>query len=276
MKLVNAELLKIRTTPTWWIFGLILLPLYVISVLINWVSAAAVTSTEQGGGDVTAQQAEQIRVAGESVNVATNLYTSGQFMGVLMVLLLGAILVTNEFFHQTATTTFLGTPRRERVVLAKFAASALLALVFWLVLTVLNLIVVPFILHSVKIGPHLGDPAVWRAIGLNGLAFGLWAILGVGAGVLIRSQIGATVTLTAVYVVGSQAFAAVFFLLSTYVADWFTYLQVIMPTTASQLMISGTDLPGSPPRWVGAAVLIGYTVLMGLIGTAIIKRRDVS
>ncbi|RZU50026.1 ABC-2 family transporter [Krasilnikovia cinnamomea] len=275
MKLVNAELLKIRTTPTWWIFGLILLPLYAASILLNWGSSVAITTAETGG-DVPANQAEQIQAAGETVNVAANLYTSGQFMGVLMVLLLGAILVTNEFFHQTATTTFLVTPRRESVVLAKYAAAALLALVFWLVLTVLNLIFAPLILHSLDLGPQLGDPAVWRAIGLNGLAFGLWAVLGVGAGVLIRSQIAATVVLTAVYVVGSQAVGIIFFLLSEYVADWFSKLQVIFPTAASQLMISGTDLPGSPPRWVGAAVLIGYAVVMGLIGTAIIKRRDVS
>ncbi|GAB1694211.1 ABC transporter permease [Krasilnikovia sp. M28-CT-15] len=275
MKLVSAELLKIRTTPTWWIFGLILLPLYAASILINWGSSVAVTSAETGG-DVSANQADQLQAAGETVNVAANLYTSGQFMGVLMVLLLGAILVTNEFFHQTATTTFLVTPRRESVVLAKYAAAALLALVFWLVLTVLNLIFAPIILHSLDLGPQLDDPAVWRAIGLNGLAFGLWAVLGVGVGVLIRSQIAATIVLTAVYVVGSQAVGIIFFLLTEYVAHWFTYLQVIMPTAASQLMISGTDLPGSPPRWVGAAVLIGYAVVMGLIGTAIIKRRDVS
>ena len=61
-----------------------------------------------------ADQAEQIQAASDAINVAANLYTSGQFFGVLIVMLLGAILVTNEFFHLTATTTFLVTPRRER------------------------------------------------------------------------------------------------------------------------------------------------------------------
>ena len=191
-------------------------------------------------------------------------------------MLLGAIVVTNEFYHQTATTTFLVTPVRERVVLAKLGASVLLGLVFWLCTTILNLIVVPFILRSMDLSAQLGDPAIWRAIGLNALAFALWAILGVGFGVLIRSQLGATLTLSIAYVIGNFGASLVFFLLTEYVARWISKLQVIVPTVASQLMIAGTELPGNPPRWVGAAVLIGYAAVAGVIGTAIMRRRDIS
>jgi ABC-type transport system involved in multi-copper enzyme maturation permease subunit len=274
MRLVNAELLKIRTTSTWWIFGIIMLPLWALAVLVNWASSNFTSQADQGS--LSADQAEQVRVASEAVNIAANLYTSGQFFGVLIVMLLAAIVVTNEFFHQTATTTFLVTPRRESVVLAKLVASALLGLVFWLVMTVGNLIAVPFILRSMDVGAQLGEGAIWRAIGLNALAFILWAILGVGFGVLIRSQIAATVTLALVYVVGTFGASIIFALLTDKVADWFSKLEVLVPTTASTLMISGTDLPGSPPRWVGAVVLIGYAVLAGVLGTWLMKRRDVS
>jgi ABC-2 type transport system permease protein len=274
MSLVKAELLKIRTTSTWWIFALIMLPLWALAVLFNWGTSNITARADQS--TLSADQAEQVRVASEAVNVAANLYTSGQFFGVLIIMLLGAILVTNEFFHQTATTTFLVTPRREAVVLAKLAASALLGLVFWLVMTVFNLIVVPFILGSMDVGAQLGEGAIWRAIGLNALAFVLWAVLGVGFGVLIRSQIGATVTLAVVYVIGTFGASIIFELLTTKVAKWFSNLEVLVPTMASTLMISGTDLPGNPPRWVGAVVLIGYAVIAGVLGTAIMKRRDVS
>ena len=275
MRLIGAELLKIRTTSTWWVFGLIMLPLWAVAVLYNW-GTANLTRNVDPGADVPADQAELIRVTKEAVNVASTLYTSGQFLGVLLVMLLGAILVTNEFFHLTATTTFLTTPRRERVILAKLAAAVLLGLLFWLVTTVLNLLVVPFVMRALDLPVLLGDPAVWRAIGLNALAFALWAILGVGAGVLIRSQLGATLTLSIAYVIGSFGAELVFFLLTEYVADWFSKLQVLVPTTASTLMISGTELPGNPPRWVGAVVLIGYALITGVIGTMIMKRRDVS
>jgi ABC-type transport system involved in multi-copper enzyme maturation permease subunit len=276
MNLLKAELLKIRTTSTWWVFGLIMLPLWALAVLYNWGTANASRGVDPAESGMSADQAEQLRVASEAVNVATTLYTSGQFLGVLIVMLLGAIVVTNEFYHQTATTTFLVTPVRERVVLAKLAASVLLGLVFWLGTTILNLIVVPFVLRSMDLGAQLGDPAIWRAIGLNALAFALWAILGVGFGVLIRNQLAATLTLSITYVIGNFGASLVFFLLTEYVARWISKLQVIVPTVASQLMIAGTDLPGNPPRWVGAVVLIGYAAVAGVVGTAIMRRRDIS
>ena len=45
---------------------------------------------------------------------------------------------------------------------------------------------------------------------------------------------------------------------------------------ASQLMTTGTELPGSPPQWVGAVVLVAYAVVTGIIGTLIVRRRDIS
>jgi ABC-2 type transport system permease protein len=276
MNLVKAELFKIRSTSTWWILGLITLVLWLLALLANWASSsisAGVDPAEQG---LNSDETEQLRVANAAVNVASNLYTSGQFFGVLMVMLLGAIVVTNEFFHLTATTTFLVTPRRERVVYAKLVASVMFGVGFWLVSTLLNLIFVPFILKALDVGTQLGEPAVWRAIGLNALAYALWAILGVGAGVLIRSQMGATITLTMIYVVGSFGASLFFALLSPRLGDWFSKLQVLVPPLASQLMISGTDLPGSPPRWVGAVVLIGYAVLAGGLGLWLTKRRDIT
>jgi len=184
--------------------------------------------------------------------------------------------VTSEFFHLTATTTFLVTPRRERVILAKFVAAMIVSLIVWAGTTILNLILVPFILDALNVGVQLGEPAVWRAIALNGLAFVLWAVLGVGAGVLIRSQIAATLVLAILYTVGASVVGVIFFVLAENVARWIEKFQVLVPTTASQLMISGTDLPGNPPRWVGALVLIGYAVVTGALGTLLTKRRDVS
>jgi hypothetical protein len=98
----------------------------------------------------------------------------------------------------------------------------------------------------------------------------------VGAGVLIRSQLAATLTLALVYVIGTTGAELGFYLLTEYVAEWFENLQVLVPTIASRLMISGTELPGNPPRWVGGVVLVGYAVIMGTIGTVIMRRRDIS
>jgi ABC-2 type transport system permease protein len=274
MNLVRAELTKVLTTSLWWIFGLIMLPLWAASVGINWLTSSVTANTPDS--NLSPSQLDQIEAARQAVNVATNLYTSGQYLGVLLVLLLSAILVTSEYFHLTATTTFLVTPRRERVIAAKLVVGVVIGLVFWAVTTVGNLIVVPFVLGQLKISLPLGEPAVWRAIGLNALAYAVWAILGVGTGVLIRSQLAATLTLAGTYLIGTSGLGLVFTLLADKVAGWVDNLQVLIPTVASQLMISGTELPGNPPRWVGAVVLLGYALVSGLLGTAITRRRDIS
>ncbi|OJF11547.1 ABC transporter permease subunit [Couchioplanes caeruleus] len=275
MNLVRAELLKIRTTNTWWIFGIVTLVLWVLAVLYNWGESYSLQQMTAGEG-VEGDGAAQIVAAAEPVNIASTLYTSGQFMGLLMVLMLATIVVTNEYFHQTATTTFLLTPRREAVILAKLVASVILGSIFWLVTTLLNLVAAPIVLGLLKVDVQLGEPAVWRAIGLNALAYALWAILGVGAGVLIRSQLGATITLSSVYVIGTFGASLLFLLLVSRFGEGIGKLQVLVPTMASDLMVSGTEMPGNPPRWVGAAILIGYALLAGGFGTWIAKRRDVT
>jgi ABC-type transport system involved in multi-copper enzyme maturation permease subunit len=277
MNLVRSELLKIRTTSTWWIFGLISLPLWALTALFNWLQTDALAGDAFGDmSDVPAEQAEQLAAVQSVDALAANVYTNGQFFGLLIVLLLGIIVVTSEFFHQTVTTTFLTVPHRSAVMASKLVAAAILALLFWLVTTGLNLFYGVLVLNSVDIGAQLGNGEVWTAVALNALAYLLWAVLGVGIGVLIRSQIGATVTGILLYLGGSIGAVAVFSILASRWGDWINNLQVLVPSLASSLMVAGTEIPGNPPRWSGAAVLIGYALVAGVIGTLTMRRRDIS
>jgi ABC-2 type transport system permease protein len=53
--------------------------------------------------------------------------------------------------------------------------------------------------------------------------------------------------------------------------------QVIVPSRAAQIAVAPMKLyPQSPPQWVGAAVLVGYGLLFGAIGTLIMRKRDIS
>ncbi|MBC8993749.1 MULTISPECIES: ABC transporter permease [Micromonospora] len=274
MTLVRSELLKIRTTSTWWIFGLISLPLWALALLFNWLQTDALAGGDLG--EVPADQADQVQAISSADSLAANLYTNGQFFGLLIVLLLGIVVVTSEFFHQTVTTTFLTAPHRTAVMLAKLVAAGVLALLFWVVTTVLNLIFGPMILNATNVGTQLGSGEVWTSVALNGLAYLLWSVLGVGLGVLIRSQIGATVTGILLYLGGTIGAAIAIGLLAGRFGDWINQLQLLVPSLASSLMVAGTEIPGNPPRWAGAAVLIGYAVVTGAIGVATIRKRDIS
>jgi ABC-type transport system involved in multi-copper enzyme maturation permease subunit len=276
MNLVRAEFLKLRTTNLWWVFGLSVLVLQAAAFAVNALQANFMLN-DASASDVPDDQAATFAAQTDAAFQAANLYTSGQFFALLFVMLLGIILVTNEFQHQTATTTFLTTPHRTSVIMAKLGTAALLGAAFWLISTLLNLPATAIFLDSQGVGSFLGDGAITRAILLNLLAYTLWGIFGVGFGVLIRSQIGATVTAIVLYLVGTAAAGIIFSILQQQLHwDWIAKVQVIVPSIASQLMISGTELPGNPPQWVGAAVLIGYAVVTGAIGTAIIRTRDIS
>lgn len=276
MSLVRAELAKIRTTSTWWIFTLIMLPLWALAVLVNWGNASVMSGAD-ATSDVPADQAELIDAYGQAINVATNLYTSGQYFGVLLVLLLAAIVVTNEFFHQTATTTFLATPRRSAVIVSKLIAASLLGFAFWLVTTVIDLGAGAAFLALNDHGTLLGEWEVQRALLLNLMAYAIWTVLGVGIGTLITNQLGAVITASVLYLIGTQVIGVLFLLLSSWldsmaVLKW----QVIWPAAASQVMITPGENEMLPVWWVGALVLVGYAVVSGVVGVLITRHRDIS
>lgn len=274
IKLVRGEMLKVRTTNAWWLFGLGALGMLALAFTYNALIAHFLFDTSP---EELAEDDPSLVAQSSSVFQAANLFTSGQYFGLLFVMLLGIVLITNEFHHQTATTTFLTTPHRTLVVLAKLTTAALFGAGYWLITTAINIPATIIFLNTEHVPHHLGEWPVTRAILLNLLAYFLWGILGVGFGVLIRSQIGATVTAVVLYLIGTTAASIIFTVVANWLErDWIEELQVIVPSIASSLMVSGTELPGNPPQWSGAAVLIGYAVITGVVGTLIVRTRDIS
>jgi len=229
----------------------------------------------QQGGDP--QQAAQVAALKASAALTSFMATSGQYFGLMFVLLLGIITVTNEFHHQTATATFLATPHRTAVIAAKTAAAGMFGAMLWFVTTLITVPATIIFLHAEGVDPAFGDSAVIRAIGLNLVAYVLWALIGIGIGVLIRSQIGATVTAMVVYTIGTIAVSAIVGLMVNLLHwDWVDNVRWAVPSIASGLMVNGVDLPGQPHYWVGGLVLLAWVVATGLIGTLIMRTRDIS
>lgn len=298
MALIRSELMKIRTTNVWWLFGIGVIFFTGLALLI-WIfqadqeisnalrSAAEPFTPPPPDANVSPAELDTMRRQFEyshDINrvlraSAANIYTSGQFFGVLFVMLLGAILFTNEFHHQTATATFLTSPRRSSVILSKFATAVIAAAVFWILTTAINVTAGSIFFNAKGYGSQLDEWPVTRAILMNGLAFGLWGILGVGLGVLIRNQIGAVLTGAIAYVVGTQVVTGVFQLiyLLWIQKEWVIKAAVLWPSVASQVMVSPEQtLIPSAQWWVGALVLVGYGLLFGIIGTLFTRRRDIS
>lgn len=278
MRLVRAELLKLRTTSAAWWLGVGALVTTALALPLNILLADQFLGSSPDTQGLDPVDAEAL-LAQQDIGVqAANIYTSGQHFGLLLVLVVGILLLTGEFHHQTVTTTFLTTPQRTRVIISKFIAAVLVAALFWAVTTVINLVVGALWLNAAGYGHQLGEWDVIRSILLNLLAYAIWAIFGVAFGTLITNQLGAVVTASALYLIGTQAASVIFYALSRWldnptILEW----QVIVPSIASMLMITGgEDIPGSPPQWVGAVILIGYAVVTGTLGTLITRKRDIS
>jgi len=306
-RLIKAEFLKIWTTHTWWILALCALAGVALALLINSVQASYEIDSALNppnflegyppGQEPSQAELDRMRqdylaqfdLAKVLVTSAANIFTSGQFIGLLLVMLLGILIVTNEFFHQTATTTFLTTPKRTEVILAKLGAAVGIAAIAWLVTTLINLAVGTLFFSSVGQPNSLSDWDVQRAILINLPAYAIWAVFGVGIGVLLRSQIASTVLGIVVYFLGTFIAQAAFFLLYQFVIkeDWVLKAMVFVPAIASQVMISAepiafgyseeTNSPIlAPVWWVGALILIGYGLIAGIIGTLVTRKRDIS
>ncbi|MFG1933149.1 ABC transporter permease [Mycobacterium sp. NPDC048908] len=116
--------------------------------------------------------------------------------GVPVLMVLAAMTVTAEYRSGMIRTTFMATPDRTLILVAK----AIVALTFSAVYAALMTIVAVVVAHLMApplVGSQLSfiDPATWRLIGAISLYAALTAVLGVGVGALLRHSAGAVAVL---------------------------------------------------------------------------------
>lgn len=280
-RLLRSEYRKLTSTNTWWVFGFGIVATTAIALLIN-INSAIDDMNLAGIGRAGQDNGTPATVGFELAQHAPDVYTSGQFFSGLFIMLLSVLMITNEYHHQTATATFLVTPRRERVVASKLIMSMLVAALTWLVITVLDVAVGAPALSGRASDTGLSAWSAQRAIVINLMVLALWGLFGIGLGALLRSQVGATITASVLYSIGVfGAYLIIEVIRETiYHSDAVWRLLVVYPYFAAQIAASPgtTDLPNGQrvAWWVGALVMVVYGVGMGAIGTAIIRRRDVS
>jgi ABC-type transport system involved in multi-copper enzyme maturation permease subunit len=279
---VQAELMKIRTTKLWWVFvvGIVLVTAW--SLLRNGVGhhyelSPPLDQFPTGERAQAVAQAAQAKTDAGQAAIAADMMTSGQFLGVLLAMLLGVLVVTSEYTHQTATATFLTNPRRGAVITAKCVASVAVGMFFWIVSTSINLVATPVYLSSQHVSVGVLDWIPLRSTLLNLLAYTMWAIFGLGLGSLFRGQVGAVVVAMAVYLGGAAAVLVVFNLIYlAYPHTWILGAPVIAPAVASLVMITpGHAFNHAPPQWVGLVIMLAYTVVLGSVGVVRTRRQDI-
>ena len=168
MNTLRAELLKIRTAPRTTI-GLIVGMLAIVGL------GAAGTSSAYQFGDT---------VFRDLMDVAS--------FSLIFAVILGLLVVTWEFRHGTIEQTFIVSPRRERVMLAKAVAAALTGGVLAILSIALSLLVA-YIWISGDAGVDFTSSELWERAPRVAAAAVLWGALGVGLGAVVRNQAGGIV-----------------------------------------------------------------------------------
>jgi ABC-2 type transport system permease protein len=282
--LVRAEFLKIRTTNIWWLLLIGLVVTTGLALVVTTFTAADAfqhpepPQTQGLTPEEARAQAEQLALKSNLAFLVANIYTSGQYFGLLLAMVIGILIVTNEFFHQTATPTFLTTPRRSRVIAAKLGGAASWGIAFGLVTTVISGVTGVIFLNLHDKPLELGNPDVTKAILLNLMAFGIWATFGLGLGTLLKNQIAAIVVALVLYLIADSAVQVVLFLLANRLhEDWILNVAYYLPSGASKVMTAGTKVAAAAPEWWGGAlILLAYGAVTAGIGTLITVRRDIS
>ena len=116
----------------------------------------------------------------------------GTHLAIVFMFTLGALLSTNEFRHGTANSTFVVTPKRERVIAAKLVVGLVVGIVGALLYITVNAGLGLSILSSRGVDVD-ADMAVNTYIGV-GVGLVLGCLFGVALGALLRNQILTVVT----------------------------------------------------------------------------------
>jgi ABC-2 type transport system permease protein len=190
----------------------------------------------------------------------------GERLSAVFAALLGAMSMTSEIRHGTIRPTFLVTPRRARVVVAKIVGSTMFGAGFGLIATALAATVGSAALAGRGIENRLdaGDYALFLA---GGTAAGaLLAAIGVGVGAVVRNQVPTLIGIC----------AWLLFVEGLLVGDLFGAQNVgRFAPGAAAAALSGQDPDTLVAPADGLLLLVLYAAAVSLAGVFATTRRDV-
>lgn len=174
-------------------------------------------------------------------------------------LIFGVTFTTAEHRHQTASTTFLSEPRRWRVLVARTGAVTIVAVVYAVMALTASMAIVAA--YTALEGTKLPmDADVWTFLAMTVVAVVVNAVLGVGVGAALRSQVGAIV-----------AVLVWMFVVESLVAGLLPDLARWTPFSAGNAM---TMPDGEMATGLATAVAVAYALTALAAGTWLTEHRD--
>lgn len=240
MSLLRSEWIKLFTTRTTWVMlgiGLLCEALFA-GLLVGLIDVSDL---------------------GDADEIATGI-------GILMTLMLvlGVLVITTEFRHGTASSTFLVTPRRWPVLVAKLGACLLVGLLAGALYLLVNggLALPIYSGRGGDLGPTSRLVEVYAGVIAS---FSLMTAFGLGIGAIVRNQVGAIIAAIAAFFVVSSLPE----LLPGSIGEYF-------PAQALGTLHGRVEGSAALTQVEGGLLLAAWSLALVAIGTALIVRRDLS
>ncbi len=240
MNLLHSEWIKLLSTRTTWV-------MIGVGLLCEGLFAGLLTGL----------------ASFEDIGKVTELITG---LGLLMTLMLvlGVLIITTEFRHGTTGSTFLVTPRRWPVMVAKLGACLLIGVVAGLLFVLVN----GGLALSIYSGRGGTLPPTSEIVDVYAgvvASFALLAAFGLGIGAIVRNQVGAIIAAIAVFFVVSGLPE----LLPGTIGEYF-------PAQAVGTLHGRVEGEGVLTPVAAGVVLAVWSAALCAVGTALLIRRDLS
>jgi ABC-type transport system involved in multi-copper enzyme maturation permease subunit len=255
---VRSEWTKIRSVrSTLWSIAAMAGVAIGLNALINYLSITR-------RWDTTMPPDEQARILSHPLSeILAGPMSVAQFA----VAVIGVMAISSEYATGMIRSTLQAQPRRATMLGAKLAVLGMLMFVVGEVLSFGAFFVGKLVIGS-KVPVNLDDPGVLRAVFGAGLYITVLALFSFAVGLILRHTAGAITAVLGLMMVVSQLTQLLPGTVGHHIHAW-------MPTNAGYLILEQqVDPEALLTPWQGLGVFAGWTVLLLLVGTYLLRRRD--
>jgi ABC-2 type transport system permease protein len=270
--ILRSEWIKLRTVrSTVWCYAIII----VLTVLFGILFAS--TFQSDMAGDMSQDDHQSFGVQATTLGIG---------FSQLVASVLGVLVISGEYGTGMIRSTLTAVPRRTPALLAKAMVFGVVTLVMGLIAIGVTTVATAPLLSGSGIKPDFADPQLLFALGGGALYLALVGVLSLAIGAIVRNSAGgiaASLGLLLVLPTVLQIFSGVTN------AVWVQNLVAFLPSVAGERMLTyGAEGSVSSiadgamndglitlSSLQGGLVLGGWVVLLLLVATMLLKRRDV-
>lgn len=261
---VLAERRKVTSTRLWWI-------LLIVVAVMGAVYAALYGAIQA----LPAYVSEPRQPAFTTPTAIATAYNGGNTLTRILALVIGVLAMGAEYRYKTMAWSYLAVPRRLTMIGAKALVVFGVGIVYGVVSVLVGVAVGGVLVAIFGGSMMLGSGEVWASLVLGVVSLALWALMGMGIGILIKNMVVAMLV-----AIGFSYMVEPLLSLLFAFQGWEIPLN-LMPSgaTSSMIGLTGNPLMMGPTDpfawWLSALVLVAWAVVPTVAGVMITISKDV-